>query len=451
MDLTDRVLHFILDTDLADVPTRVIHQAKRCLLDALGAMLAGSDTPVARLTASFAGRHFRGDEATILVSGQRASAVGAALANGFAANALDMDDGYRMVKGHPGACVLPVLLAASETASGTSGREFLGALIIGYEVAIRAGLIRHALSRTYHSSGSWGAIGGAAAAGKILGLDENSLRQALGVAEYHAPISPTMKNVGKPSMAKDSIGWGCMVAISSVLLARDGFSGIEPLFSEAPEPGWIEGLGSEYLMLDLYFKPYACCRWAQPAVAGTLKVVRDNGLKPQGIAAIHIRTFAAAAALSRAHPDNTEEAQYNLAYPVAVALLDGQVGPSQVLPPRIFDPSLRELVDRVKVVVAPEFERAFPQKTYAEVVVHTEDGRELASGAVEPPWEPPDMLPADADLEAKFLRLAGSVLGPEKTRDIAAMVGDFEKMEAVRPLITACIREPEAEREKGPS
>ena len=438
--LTNKVLQFIADTRFEDLPDNVIHQAKRCLLDTLGSLLAASDTPVVPIMSSFATKHFRGTEATILVSGERVSLVGAALANGYAGNALDIDDGYRMVKGHPGACVLPVLLAASESANDLSGEDFLAALVIGYEVAIRAGLIRHALYQTYHSSGSWGAVGGAAAAGRVLGLDQSTLREAMGVAEYHAPIAPMMKGIEKPSMVKDSIGWGTMVAMASVLMAQEGFTGIEPLFSESPDKEWIEGLGKEYLMLNLYFKPYAVCRWSQPAVFGALRVVKQNDLSPKNISHIRVRTFEAAAALSCDHPRNTEEAQYNVAYPLAAALIDGQVGPRQVLPPRIFDDTLLELADRVEVEVASEFEEVFPQKTYAEVVVHTNDGRELSSGRVEPMWEPPNSLPADAELDEKFVEIVVPVLGSQKVQEISRMIWDFEEMVEIRPLIKACIR-----------
>jgi len=438
--LTDKVLRFISDTRFEDLPENVIHQAKRCLLDTLGALLAGSDTPVVRIMNSFATKHFRGTEATVLVSGERVSPIGAALANGYACNALDIDDGYRMVKGHPGGCVLPVLLAASEAAAYTSGADFLAALVIGYEVAIRAGLIRHALFQAYHSSGSWGAIGGAAAAGRVLGLDQSTLREAMGVAEYHAPISPMMKGIEKPSMVKDSIGWGTMVAMASALMAQEGFTGIEPLFSESPNRKWLEGLGNEYLILNLYFKPYAVCRWSQPAVVGVLKVMKQNDLRPQSISRIRVLTFEAAATLSCDHPKNTEEAQYNLAYPLAAALVDGQVGPRQVLPPRIFDDSLLELANRVEVEIAPEFEELFPQKTYAEVVIHTKDGRELSSGRVEPMWEPPNGLPADAELEAKFVGIVKPVLGFQKVKEITRMIWDFEKMDGIKPLINGCIR-----------
>jgi 2-methylcitrate dehydratase PrpD len=262
----------------------------------------------------------------------------------------------------------------------------------------------------------------------------------MGVAEYHAPIAPMMKGIEKPSMVKDSIGWGTMVAMASVLMAQEGFIGIEPLFSESPDKKWIEGLGNEYLMLNLYFKPYAVCRWSQAAVTGALRVMKENDLRPWSISRIRVRTFEAAAALSCDHPKNTEEAQYNLAYPVAAALYDGQVGPSQVLPPRIFDNSLLELADKVEVEVASEFEQIFPQKTYAEVVIRTEDGRELTSGPVQPLWEPPNSLPADAELEEKFVGIVEPVLGPQKVQEITRMIWDFEKMDGIKPLINGCIR-----------
>ena len=160
MKKNDKVINFILETEWQALPEDIQHQSKRCLLDTLGAMIAGHRTPVGDLMASFALGQFPGNEATIMVKGEKLSASGAALVNGFANNALDIDDGYRLVKGHPGACVLSVALAAGELKQNVTGQQFLTALVIGYEVSIRAGLIRHATYETYHSSGSWGAIGG---------------------------------------------------------------------------------------------------------------------------------------------------------------------------------------------------------------------------------------------------------------------------------------------------
>lgn len=440
MDRTDRVLDFIQGLQITDLPSQVRHQGKRCLLDTLGALLAGTATPVARMMADFALSHLPGKQGTILVSGQRASPVGASLANGYAANALDIDDGYRLVKGHPGSCLLPVLLAAAEAAyRSPDGPELLTALIVGYEIAIRVGLIRDATTSVYHTSGSWGAVGGAALAGRLLDLDRTALREALGTAEYHGPIGAIMKGVAKPCMAKDTVGWGAMIAVSSVLMAQGGFTAAHPCFDEVPEAAWIDELGSDYRFLNLYFKPYCACRWAQSAIAGTLKVVRENSLALDVITAIRIITFKNAAALSRVHPTDTEHAQYNLSYPVAAALMDGEVSPTQVLPPRIFDRDLLRLADMIQVEVSSKFETAFPKKTIAEVQIETRDGRVLSSGPIEPKWEPPDTLPSDEELEEKFHRLVIPILGKQKSKELATVIWNLEDLKSMDDLLPLCL------------
>jgi 2-methylcitrate dehydratase PrpD len=436
---TDRVLDFIMSLTWDELPTAVRHQSIRCLLDLMGALIAGRRTPVGDIMAGVACDQFPGDQATILVSGERVSAIGAALANGFAQNALDIDDGYRRVKGHPGAAFLPALLAALETKGGCTGSELLTAVVVGYEIGIRAGLIRHAVYPTYHSSGSWGAVGAAACAGRLLGLGRAHLREALGAAEYHAPIAPMMKGIDVPCMGKDSLGWGNMTGLASVFMAQRGFTGVEPLFSEAPVKEWMTGLGRQYEILNLYFKPYAACRWAQPAIAGCLKLMRENRLKPGDLARVKVRTFAAAAALTRHPPANTEEAQYNLAFPVAAALIDGALGPAQVLPPRLFDQDILDLAGRLEVEVAEEFEDRFPAKALAAVEITTRDGKRYDSGAVEARWEPPNTLPTDTELKEKFIWLAGPVLGQDRADQLLKLIWQLEKAPDARQLITLSV------------
>ena len=439
MNLTEYAIRFILETDWHNLPSEVQHQSKRCLMDTLGAMLAGMETPAGTIMSRIGAEQFSGNQATILVHGKRTSASGAALANGFAGNALDIDDGYRLVKGHPGACILPVILAAGEVVPRCSGTQFLTALIVGYEIGIRAGLIRHALYQTYHSSGSWGAVSGAAAAGKLLGLNAETLCHAMGTAEYHAPIAPMMKGIVTPSMGKDSIGWGAMVAMTSVLMASDGFTGIQPLFNDTPNQDWIKNLGRRYEIMNLYFKPYAACRWAQPAVAGALKISRENLISHQDISRILVRTFKAATELSCRHPKNTEEAQYNMAFPVTAALIDGEVGPKQILPPRIHNSQILNLGDKLETEVSSDFEQMFPEKACAEVIIYTNDGRHFSSGPMEAQWEPPDTLPSDDELETKFQWLVEPVLGKEKTRQLVSMMWEFEKLEQMQDFIDCCI------------
>lgn len=438
MDNNEHTLNFIMETQWTGLPEHIQHQTKRCLMDTLGAMIAGHKTPVGDLMNSFAQEQFKGGDATIMVKGSKISAAGAALANGFANNALDIDDGYRPIKGHPGACILPVALAAGETASDVSGRDFLTALAVGYEVAIRAGLIRHSTYGTYHSSGSWGAIGGAAAAGKLLGLTRENLYNALGAAEYHAPIAPMMKCIEIPGMGKDSIGWGCMVAMMSVLMADKGFTGINPIFDDSPQKEWVESLGSSWEIMNLYFKPYSACRWAQPGVDGALKIMAESGLNPEDIKKIKVFTFKESAALRCDYPKNTEEAQYNIAFPIAAALLDGEVGPAQVLPPRLFEGDIHQMMNRIEIIAQERFQKEFPTKAESEVEITTREGKVFASGVMSARWDTHTTLPSDRELAHKFLWLTTPVLGKTNGESLVNLIQNFDREKDLYNLIDLC-------------
>jgi len=439
MNNNETALNFIMETDWAELPGHIRHQAKRCMMDTLGALIAGHNTPVADLMNCFAKEQFKGDDATILVKGNKLSAAGAALVNGFANNALDVDDGYRSVKGHPGSCILPVILAAGEIAPTVTGENFLTALVVGYEVVIRAGLIRHATYETYHSSGSWGAIGGTAAAGRLLGLSRKKLCHALGAAEYHAPIAPMMKCIEIPGMGKDSIGWGCMVAMMSTIMAEKGFTGINPLFNDSPEEGWIQSLGNAFEIMNLYFKPYCACRWAQPGVDGALKTMKANRLDPEDIKQIKVFTFKESAALTTDYPQNTEEAQYNIAFPIAAALLDGEVGPAQVLAPRLLDKDIHQMMDKIQIIAQERFQKGFPAKAESEVEIMTTKGNIFSSGVMSARWDTHSILPTDLELENKFLWLTAPVIGKTKAESLADLIKDFDREETLDKLIDLCL------------
>src|SRR5918997_6954602 len=253
---TRSVAEFACTARWEDLPTDVRSQAIRCVLDLCGAAVAGSRTEAAQAAAKYALYAHGAGPSTVIGTGARCTPVGAALANGFAASALDIDDGYRPVKGHPGAVVFPAVLAAAEE-TGSSGTEFLTALVIGYEVAMRAGRILHSLYDIYHGSGAWAPVGAAAGVARLLNCDAEQAWHALGIAEFHAAMTPEMRSVEHPSMLKDGIGWGAMVGIASGQLAARGFSGIPALFDvTGPGTRFIESLEDEYLILDLYFKPY---------------------------------------------------------------------------------------------------------------------------------------------------------------------------------------------------
>src|SRR5918998_243467 len=402
---------------MADLRTQAIH----CVLDLCGAAVAGSRTKAAQTAAAYALYAHGTGPSTIIGTGANCTPVGAALANGFAASALDIDDGYRPVKGHPGAVVFPAVLAAAEEAQ-SSGVEFLTALVVGYEVAMRAGRVLHSLYDFYHGSGAWAPIGAAAGVARLLDCNAEQTWHALGIAEFHAAMTPEMRSVDHPSMLKDGIGWGAMVGIASGQLAARGFTGIPALFDAGDSgPHLTESLGVEYLILDLYFKPYACCRWAQPAIEGALSAARQIGATATEVAKVRVHTFEAATHLRCASPRTTEEAQFSLPWPIACALIDGVVGPEQVTGESLSDAAHLELASRVEVVVDAELERVFPEEALAWVEIETMGGSRARSGISAAPDDAGTLFP-DRKRVKKFMDLTHPVLDSDRAKKLVSAI-----------------------------
>jgi 2-methylcitrate dehydratase PrpD len=352
------------------------------LLDHVAVSEAGRLAPAARIAAEHASEVYGGDAATSLFDGRRLSVPGAAFANGVQANALDYDDGHRLTKGHPGAIVIPATLAVAESVDATV-EQLLEAIVVGYEVAIRAGVLIHQREAQYHASASWGGPGAAVAAGRLLGLDRVALRHAVGIAEYHAPIAPMPRAVGDPAMTKDTCGWGGLIGTTSALLAARGFTGLDSELMQAHEP--LE-LGERWECLELYLKPYPCCRWSQPAIDAAL-VLREGLDDPGQIASIVVHTFAEVDLLSQRRPGNTEEMQYSLVWPVATALARGRFGVDEALG-GFDDERVARLVECTRIEIDPAFSAAFPGRRLSRVELTLDDGRTLRSGDVEAGGEP---------------------------------------------------------------
>jgi len=368
--------------------------------DHVAVSVAGRRTPTAHIAAEYAAAEHPGGAATSYFDGRRLSVTGAAWANGVLANALDFDDGHRLTKGHPGANVIPAALAVAETTEADP-EELLAAIAVGYEIAIRAGIELHERSSDYHASGAWGALGAAAASASLLGLEPAGIAAALGLAEYHAPGAPIMRSVAEPAMTKDACGWGALLGTSAALLAARGFTSVGSVFAERACPD----LGERWRVEEVYVKKFPCCRWAHPALEAAFRLRAEHGFAPDDVGQVEIRSFAELAGVARGLPRTTEEAQYSVVWPVAVALAHNRFGPDDVLGPGLADRAARALVPLIQVTVDPGLDRAFPARRLAVVTVTTRDGSTFTSPATEAPGEPEDPEWA-AIIEAKLAAVA---------------------------------------------
>jgi 2-methylcitrate dehydratase PrpD len=443
MDGNEQVSHFVSSVAWHDLPLPVQRLARRALLDTLGATLAGTQTKVSHITASYAAETWPGDQSTILLHGRSASAIGAAFANGYAANAVDIDDCALYTKGHPGAQIMPVALALAESL-GLNGERMLTAMVVGYEVAHRAARIWHSTHDVYQACGSWGSVACAAVAAHLLGIGQEQTREALGIADYHAPNLPMMRDIDDPAMVKHGIGWGAMTGITAAQLASRGFTGTPSLLGLDEYSHWVSDIGQHYVMLSgLAWKGYACCAWNHAAMKGAEQLVAAHAIDAQNIARIHVEAPHQTVRLGTELPSTTEEAQFNLAWPLAVLLLDGKVGPAQVLEKRLGDERVRRLARKIELEEAEDLNELYrlasrgdPRGKYAaRVAITLLDGTSHQSGEVEGNINYPQQGWDEQRLENKFRWLAGHALAEVRVDELVEMVWSFNQVDDVR-LIT---------------
>jgi 2-methylcitrate dehydratase PrpD len=445
MNGDDLAARFIVEARWDDMPGPVRDKAKMCLLDNLSATISGTQAAVSRIAADFVRMNMPGEEATILVHGGKATAAGAAFANASAANGLDTDDGARYAYGHAGAQVFPTALAVAE-GRGSSGAELLCATVVGYEVAHRIGRCWHDDHEVYQACGSWGSVACAATAAHLLQLGPQQARNALGIADYHAPNVPMMRDIAHPAMVKHGIGWGALTGISAAQLAARGFTGIPTLLSYEKYREWVEDIGSRYLMVDgvgWKSKGYACCGWAHAAAQGSKKLRDEHLIDVEQIDRIVVQTFYESAALGMRLPTTTEQAQFNLAWPVAAMLVDGEIGPAQTLEHRLQDEAIRRLVARVEVQESAELNelcrllhKGDARGRFASrVTLFLDDGRRLDSGLVDGGLSYPPVGWDRARMEEKVHWLVDPVLGVNRTDELNELVWSFDAQGDLTELV----------------
>ncbi|WP_298429391.1 MmgE/PrpD family protein [uncultured Jannaschia sp.] len=398
-------------TDRAALPVAVTAQARRCLLDLVGVGWGGSILPLAQIVADHAAADLPGT-VPLAFDARTAAPMGVALAAGMTIDALDGHDGANATKGHAGCGLIAGLLAVVPDAM--PGAAVLDLLARGYEVAHRAGVTQHATSPDYHTSGAWVAVAVAGLAARVAGLDAGAMREAMGIAEYHGPRSQMMRCIDAPTMVKDGSGQGAMVGVQAAALAARGFTGAPARVCDGP--AW-DDLGTRWMIHEQYFKPYPVCRWAQAPVEAVLSL---RGALEAPIETVTIETFHEAIRLAVTRPTTTEEAQYSTAFPVAVALARGGIGPRDVSGETLTDAAVLEIASRVRFVEDAAANAAFPAVRMARARI-VAGGVEHVSAWHRPRWDS-DAPPTDSELAAKFDQIVAGIVAPARANRLKTML-----------------------------
>jgi len=431
-ETTYRLEDFILNTRWEDVPTAVRDRIKGCFLDLMGALVIGSRSRQFEAGLRLAERVFAPGNVPVIGSERTFGVMGAAAAMGHSSNAYDIDDGHNMIRAHPGTSFVGAVLAAAWE-KNLSYREFLTAMLVAYETTIRSGAAIMDYYQYAHSSGTFGAVGVAAGVGRILGFSREEMNNVLSVAEFNAPLVPGIRSVEYPSMNKDGVPFGVLTGILAVEASRCGFEGNKNLLEADEYRHYLDDLGQKWEVMDLYFKPYTCCRWAHPAIDACVGLMRQHGITADEIESVVIHTFHRATLLSKIVPKTADEAQYNIAYPVAAALIYGDFGLAQVREENLGEPKVVEMMKRLSFATDDQLDARFPAHRICVAEITTKDSRRFLSDECEPRGEACENI-SPAWLQDKFRRITGPVLTGEAQDQIINLIFGGEEV-PVRAIV----------------
>jgi 2-methylcitrate dehydratase PrpD len=416
--LAEALAGFVYD----DLPEAVVEHAERAVLDWLASALAGSTEPPARMARSVAEGLGVSDDATVF-GGTRAAAAVAAFANGVASHILELDDVHKGSTMHAAAAVIPAALAVAER-EHLDGRAFLLAVTVGYDAALRIGeAVNPSHYRYWHPTGTAATFGAAAAVGSLLRLDPARMRDALGSAGSQAAGLWEFNADGAMSKHLHP-GKAAMNGVLSADLARAGFTGASRILegergfframsTAADESRVTDGLGERWKIAENCYKLHSCCGHTHTAVDTAL------ALRPaEPIREIRIELYGPGYEIVKEiNPRSAYQAKFSIAYCVAAALADGQVGLEQFSderfgPEGVRDARIAELLGRTNVAVADYLTAKYPAAWPSRLRIVLAGGRVLEGGADCPRGNPENPV-STAELREKFGALVGERFGDD--------------------------------------
>ena len=437
MTVIDRLADFVAATH--SLPDTAHQAVLRCLLDLTTASIVGLESEGGRAARIAAPAIWGYGGSACWFGGPDLTIAGATYANATIASMLDLDDGHRLAAGHPGAAIIPAVLAEADVAPASTDR-ILTAIAIGYEVAVRVGAGRDFTSLDTTATGRWCGLGVAAALGWMRRLPAAQIAQAIGIAAASAPNMNVAGFRTEAGHMKEGIAWAAASGVSAVELAAAGSVG-SLLSLDDPKhyraDSITHDLGADWLIGTTYFKPYSCCRWAHAALDAVDSMITE-GLQPGTIERIEIDTFYRALSLSNeTAPVSSEAAQYSVPFMLALLALRGREALSPFRTPSLDDAGVVQLAGRVSLRIDPEFDAMFPAKVPARVTVHAA-GTRWEKTVLDPFGEPTNPMRWD-DLIAKLHVATRGLIDPPAK---AALLLALDELRAgdIGPLRQALMR-----------
>jgi 2-methylcitrate dehydratase PrpD len=439
--VTRTLARYLVTARFDDLPQPVRAEAARTLLNWVGSALGGSRHETMDIAVSALGPFSGPAQASVLGRGERMDILHAALMNGISSHVHDFDDTHLKTVIHPAGPVASAILALAEQRP-VSGPDFMHALVLGVEAECRIGNAVYPAhyDRGWHITGSTGAFGAAAAAGRLLKLSEQQMVWALGLAA----VQPVGLREMFGSMTKSfHPGRAAQNGLTAALLASRNFtsseagleakSGWTNVLSTERKLGEItDNLGRTYEISLNTYKPFACGIVIHPAIDACIQLRTEHKLAADQIDRIDLRVHPLVLELTgKKTPQTGLEGKFSVYFAAAVAIVRGAAGVAEFSDSLVKDPQIVALRDRVTATVD-----AAIKEEQVRAVITLKDGRRLekhiehAVGSIERPM-------SNADLEAKFIANAEGVLPPAKTRALIDLCWHAETLPAASAIADA--------------
>lgn len=447
-----QLARFAAGFSLEQAPWPVIMAAKSCVLDSVGAALGAvhsDEIPAVCKQLQDWAKSSSARQARVWGQGCRLDVFQALLVNGMMGHALELDDVHTGSKSHIGAVVVTTAWTMAD-AMQKNGKDFMEAVIAGYEIMARVGMAMDVVSnrkRGWHATGIIGTFGAAAAAGRLLGLSEEQMVSAFGMAGTQSSglwaflaEGATCKKLHPARAAVNGLTAAIlaeagMTGPEHILDARDG--GLYRAVSDSWNLGLLtEGLGTDFEILKIDKKPYPCCRTTHHAIDAALALRKELGEEAlETVESIRVDTYEVGVLQCgfSQYPESPVEAKFSIPYTVAAALVRGKVSQAEFTEDVVGDGRIQALAKKVAVVSDPLFDERYPKRWGCRMTVRLNDGGQLTrqiddmSGSI--------FCPLTKEQEMmKFKDLAGEAMSAEDADRLIQEIMGMEKAQYLPEL-----------------
>jgi len=439
-DYLDALAQFACDTQFSDVPSHVVEHCKLILADTVPVIGAGMRQKEMR---SLLDRHLpmvAAGRASVIGTGKRANPLDAAMLNAIAGVWLELDEGHFYTNGHPGIHVIPAALAYAQE-NGLSGRDLLLAIVLGYEVCGRIGGA-YRMRVVVQTHGTFGVIGATVAVGRLSGLNQREMREAINIAAS-TPLGGNRQTMLDGATVRNYYpGHANFTGQMAVRLVQSGFTG--PIDAPSVTFGKIladdfsperaaADLGSRWLLTDDYIKLYPSARYVHCAIDALLDAlarVPGKRLSPDSIARVEVRGYRMLVFCGEKRPKSMFGTRFSTPFSVATILVHGRSDLDVFGEEALANPAVLDLASRVEMIEEPEFTKNFPQQIRARLKIVLKDGASY-EGKCDVPKGESGNPHAPQEIERKFYQLAVPLWGEEFARKIRQSCMTLERLDSL--------------------